>query len=59
MEKLKEKQDESSPSNKPKKKAAQVPAGRRRILEQERQRVVEAYRSLKASKYTLTQQSTM
>ncbi|KAK8388951.1 hypothetical protein O3P69_020722 [Scylla paramamosain] len=59
MEKLKEKQDESSPSNKPSKKAAKIPAGRRRILEEERQRVVEAYRSMKASKHSLTQQSTM
>lgn len=59
MEKLKGKQEESSPSNKPSKKAAKIPAGRRRILEEERQRVVEAYRSMKASKHSFTQQSTM
>lgn len=58
MEKLKGKQDESSTSNKSSKKAvkAQISAGRRRILEEERLRVVEAYRSMKASKYTLTNQ---
>lgn len=57
MEKLKKKQDESSTS-KPSKKAAktQVSAGRRRILEEERLRVVEAYRTMKASKYTKTHQ---
>lgn len=57
MEKLKGNQEDAtqnklSPSNQ-KAKKQEVSAGRRRILEAERQRVVEAYRSMKASKHSL------
>lgn len=61
MEKLKGNKEDATPSKtgkpSPKSKNKQVSAGRRRILEEERQRVVEAYRSMKASKNTLTSQT--